>query len=64
LSVASPRYGVSDRQLSLLMPTRTDPLTVLPPDLVTVLTTPPWNRPYSMGTAPVDTRVSATASAM
>ncbi len=33
------------RQLSFVNDSRNDPLNMLPPDLVTVLTTPPENRP-------------------
>ena len=39
--------GVSPFQLSLVTLARKEPENSLPPDLVTVLTTPPAKRPYS-----------------
>src|SRR5262249_40694324 len=48
LAKASPGcFCTSDRQLSLFSVSRNDPEKRLPPDLVTMFTTPPVNRPYS-----------------
>src|SRR5947209_12222640 len=43
----SPEKGVSAVHLSLSTVMRAEPLTALPPDFVSALTTPPWKRPYS-----------------
>ena len=59
---ASPGNGVSAFQPSLMNVVRKDPEKLLPPDFVIMLTTPPWNRPYSAEMLPVDTLVSCTAS--
>ena len=61
---ASPGNGVSADHESLVNDTRNDPLKTLPPDLVIVLTTPPWNRPYSAEMLPVEIFVSWMASSM
>src|SRR5712671_2994296 len=64
LTVLSVGYGVSDRHASLSNVVRNDPLILLPPDFVIMLTTPPPKRPYSAEMAPVDTFVSWIASSM
>ena len=61
---SSPGYGVSAAQASLVNEVRNDPLNRLLPDLVTMLTTPPWKRPYSAEMLPVEIFVSWMASSM
>ena len=61
---ASPGYGVRARQASLANDVRNEPEKLLPPDLVIVLTTPPWNRPYSAEMLPVEIFDSWMASSM
>src|SRR6185436_20637904 len=56
--------SVYDRQLSLLYVSRNEPLNLLPPDLVTTLTTPPLKRPNSAEMPAVATVVSWMASSM
>ncbi len=68
LSVSS-RSGVSspallDFQLSLPRLARNEPEKRLPPDLVSMLTTPPWKRPYSADTPEVEVVVSWIESSM
>src|SRR6185503_16750926 len=55
---------VYPRQLSLLSVSRNEPLNLLPPDLVTTLTTPPLKRPNSAEMPAVATVVSWTASSI
>src|ERR1051325_2654751 len=50
--------GVSEIQSALVTLSRNEPEDSLPPDLVSVLTTPPLNRPYSAEIAPVRIVVS------
>src|SRR6185436_3418967 len=56
--------GVTVRQLSLLTPSRYEPLNWLPPDLVIAFTRPPPKRPYSAEIPDVETVVSWIASSM
>src|SRR5215471_12453206 len=64
------RYGCASlpvtnaRQLSLLSVSRNDPVNVLPPDFVTMLTTPPLKWPNSAETPSLATVVSWIASSM
>ncbi len=57
-------FGVSAVHLSLSKLVRNEPCTSLPPDLVSVLTTPPAKRPYSAEIPDVDVVVSWIASSM
>ena len=56
--------GVRLRHFSLLIVVRNEPVMVLPPDLVIVLTTPPANRPNSAEMEDVDVLVSSMESSM
>ena len=58
------RLGTSARQSSLVIVSRNEPLNWLPPDLLTMLTTPPPKRPNSADTPAVATVVSWMASSI
>ena len=64
LSLRVVVIGVGSVHLSLLRVSRAVKWNSLPPDLVSVLTTPPLNRPNSAETFEIDVVVSSTASSM
>src|SRR5690242_5527459 len=53
-----PGHGVVAVQAGFVIVSRNEPLNSLPPDFVTVLTTPPVRRPYSAEIAPLITTTS------
>ncbi len=64
VSLRDTVLGVSAAHLSLESESRSEPCSSLPPDLVSVLTTPPAKRPYSAEIAAVWVVVSCTASSI